>query len=43
VVPAAKLVRAVLINVVARTDRHDLFLGEHRRENFSTRVRVRNL
>jgi prepilin-type N-terminal cleavage/methylation domain-containing protein len=43
VVPAAKLVREVLINVVARTDRHDLFLGEHRRENFSTRVRVRNL
>ena len=43
IIPSAHLVREVLINVVARTDRHDLFLEEHRRENFSTRVKVRNL
>ncbi|MFH2056383.1 MAG: hypothetical protein ABIJ61_10525 [bacterium] len=39
-----RYVREVLISVTARTERDDLFLqDEKRHENYSTRVRVRNL
>ncbi len=38
-----RYVRSVLIKLVARTQKNDLFLGEYRRDTLSTRVKVRNL
>lgn len=38
-----RYVRSIMIKLVARTQKNDLFLGEYRRDTLSTRVEVRNL
>jgi prepilin-type N-terminal cleavage/methylation domain-containing protein len=38
-----RYVREVMINLVARTAKSDLFLGHYRNDTLTTRVRVRNL
>ncbi len=42
-ITVARYVREVLIQVVARTPKSDLFLNEYRRDTLATRVKVRNL